>query len=182
MPGAAAFRAGRLWADPTHVAVNRLPMRSPLVPYPDAEAARAGEASPWFALARRRVALPPGSSAPRRSPTRTSTAAPTTTGWHRITVPGNWTIQGYDRPHYTNVRMPFPGPPPAVPDREPDRRLPHHVPAAAGLAGPADRAPRGRRPRAVLFVWVNGAPVGSSTDSRLAAEFDVTPYVRAGAN
>ena len=59
-PGAAAFRAGRLWADPTHVAVNRLPMRSPLVPYPDAEAARAGGPSPWVQRARRRLALPPG--------------------------------------------------------------------------------------------------------------------------
>ena len=33
-----------------------------------------------------------------------------------VTVPGNWTLQDTgDLPHYTNVQMPFPGPPPALP-------------------------------------------------------------------
>jgi len=34
------------------------------------------------------------------------------TSWDEVAVPGNWTCQGYDRPHYTNVQMPFPGDPP----------------------------------------------------------------------
>jgi beta-galactosidase len=34
----------------------------------------------------------------------------------------------------------------------------------------------------VLYVWVNGVPVGFSKDSRLPAEFDVTAQMRSGEN
>ena len=40
-----------------------------------------------------------------------------TDGWASIEVPGCWTMQGFDRPQYTNIQMPFPGPPPHVPGR-----------------------------------------------------------------
>ncbi|MFH1708477.1 MAG: sugar-binding domain-containing protein [Planctomycetota bacterium] len=37
-------------------------------------------------------------------------------GWHDIAVPGNWTVQGFDKPIYCNVQMPFANPvPPFVP-------------------------------------------------------------------
>ncbi len=40
--------------------------------------------------------------------------------WERIEVPGNWQMQGFaDKPHYTNVRMPFPQEPPRVPEENP---------------------------------------------------------------
>ena len=32
--------------------------------------------------------------------------------WDPIVVPGNWTLQGYDKPIYTNVKMPIPTAPP----------------------------------------------------------------------
>ena len=46
----------------------------------------------------------------------------------QVAVPGNWTMQDLsnangevfvDKPHYTNVQMPFDGPPPRLPDRNP---------------------------------------------------------------
>ena len=39
--------------------------------------------------------------------------------WATVEVPGCWTMQGYDFPHYTNVQMPFAGSPPDVPDLNP---------------------------------------------------------------
>ena len=39
--------------------------------------------------------------------------------WQPITVPGNWTLQGWDKPHYTNVQMPFPDTPPNPPAQNP---------------------------------------------------------------
>ncbi|NCC64852.1 MAG: hypothetical protein EOM15_09380, partial [Spirochaetia bacterium] len=27
--------------------------------------------------------------------------------WQRILVPGSWSVQGFDKPHYTNTIMPF---------------------------------------------------------------------------
>ena len=38
----------------------------------------------------------------------------------KMPVPGNWTLHGtFDRPHYTNVQMPFPEEPPRVPEKNP---------------------------------------------------------------
>ncbi len=39
-----------------------------------------------------------------------------------ITVPGNWQLQGYDYPIYTNVKYPFPCDPPSY-RKTPDRLL-----------------------------------------------------------
>ncbi len=103
--------------------------------------------------------------------------------WREIDVPGCWTMQGtFDLPHYTNVQMPFPGDPPHLPDVNPTgiyerdfdvpaqwlagRRIVLHVGAA----------------ESVLIASVNGEQVGISKDSHLAAEFDVTSLVHAGAN
>ncbi|HEX3427281.1 MAG TPA: glycoside hydrolase family 2 TIM barrel-domain containing protein, partial [Candidatus Limnocylindrales bacterium] len=104
------------------------------------------------------------------------------TEWGAAAVPGCWTMQDTsDHPQYTNVQMPFPGQPPTVPDHNPtgvyerdfeipgawrDRRIVLHVGAA----------------ESVLIVTVNGVDVGISKDSHLAAEFDVTRFVRPGTN
>ncbi|WP_199837520.1 glycoside hydrolase family 2 TIM barrel-domain containing protein [Streptomyces caniscabiei] len=110
----------------------------------------------------------------------TPDAAATDT-WRTVDVPSLWTMQeDSDRPHYTNVAMPFPEVPPQIPadnptglyrrvvevPQTPGRRTVLHVGAAAGL----------------LRVYVNGRQVGVSSDSHLAAEFDVTDYLDEGAN
>jgi beta-galactosidase len=99
-----------------------------------------------------------------------------------LAVPGCWTMQGVgDPPQYTNIQMPFPGPPPLVPDTNPTgvyrRRI--EVPAAWN----------GRRivlhvagAESVLYVEVDGEAVGMGTDSRLPQEFDLTGLVRAGSS
>ena len=98
--------------------LNRLPMRVPLVPYPDGTAACAGGASRWqlpldgrwkFRLV----------DAPDRAPAGFADADYDDRRWREIDVPGNWTTQGYDRPHYTNVIMPFGLDPPSVPAANP---------------------------------------------------------------
>ncbi|MEC3916797.1 sugar-binding domain-containing protein [Nocardia sp. CDC160] len=102
--------------------------------------------------------------------------------WSSITVPGAWTMQGFDDlPIYTNVRMPFAELPPQVPAQNPTgvhrraftvpeswagRRVVLHVGAAESL----------------LLVRVNGREIGTSTDSHLAAEFDITHALRPGGN
>jgi beta-galactosidase len=102
--------------------------------------------------------------------------------WSEAAVPGCWTMQGFDdKPHYTNVQMPFLGLPPTIPDDNPtgiyerefelpggweDRRVILHVGAA----------------ESVLIVTLNGADIGLSKDSHLAAEFDISSFVRPGPN
>jgi beta-galactosidase len=102
-----------------------------------------------------------------------------TASWAAIEVPGCWTMQGFGQPQYTNVQMPFPGPPPRVPYENPtgvyrraicipsqweDKRVVLRV-------GGAESA---------LAVHLDGRPVGMGKDSRLDQEFDLTQFLRAG--
>lgn len=103
-----------------------------------------------------------------------------TAAWDKIEVPGNWTRQGYDFPHYVNVQMPFGDTPPLVPkDRNP-----------AGLYRRTFKL-RPKAQRVVLhfggiescgFIYVNGTGVGMIKDSRTACEFDISGVVRPGEN
>ena len=169
------------WTSAELIAIGRRPMRSPLLAHPTAESARVGrESSPWFRSLdgqwRFRLYDRPGEVT-----LHDVAAGADTREWDTITVPGHWTTQGFDRPHYTNVQMPFPGRPPEVPEVSPtgvyrttfrvastwkSRRVVLNVGSA----------------ETVLYVFVNGQPVGSSTDSRLAAEFDITDSLAKGAN
>lgn len=99
-----------------------------------------------------------------------------------IQVPGNWQLQGYDRPIYTNVKYPFPCTPPMTPDKNPTGcytrafSLPErwqtdeHV---SVIFEGVDSA---------FYLWCNGQWVGYSQDSRLAAEFNLSPFLVAGEN
>jgi beta-galactosidase len=102
-----------------------------------------------------------------------------TDGWDLVEVPGCWTMQGYDRPQYTNIQMPFPGPPPHVPDVNPTGVYRRTVTLPASWEG--------RRivlhvagAETVLYVHVDGAPVAMGKDSRLPHEVDLTGVVVAG--
>ncbi|HET7473260.1 MAG TPA: glycoside hydrolase family 2 TIM barrel-domain containing protein, partial [Candidatus Limnocylindrales bacterium] len=100
--------------------------------------------------------------------------------WGEIDVPGLWTMAGFDdQPHYTNVQMPFPGFPPAVPDDNPTGIYERDV--------EVPEAWRGRRvvlhvgaAESVLIVSIDGLEIGISKDSHLAAEFDISAVAPPG--
>ncbi|MDQ1480778.1 MAG: beta-galactosidase, partial [Actinomycetota bacterium] len=157
-----AFGA-RSWTRPEATQYGRLPMTTYLE--------RAGE-----------VALDGKWSFAMRARPEAVTAddlAGATAAWATVEVPGCWTMQGFDRPQYTNVQMPFPGPPPRVPDDN-----------LTGVYRRAVTVPAdwdGQRivlhvagAESVLYVHVNGTPVGMGKDSRLPQEFDLTGIVEPG--
>lgn len=96
--------------------------------------------------------------------------------WQTVQVPSLWTMTSeVDRPFYTNVPMPFDEVPPAVPANNPVgvyRRVVDIQPEGRGRVILHVGAAEGR-----LTVAVNGRPVGTSTDSHLEAEFDITSAV-----
>jgi beta-galactosidase len=178
VPGEGALLA-RSWERPECTGIGRLPARGPLLPYPDADSARRG-GSPW-ALSldgRWRFRLV---GRPEDAPADFAEPGFDDRGWVEIDVPGAWTLQGFDRPHYTNVVMPFAADPPHVPEKNP-----------TGLYRTRFALPdafEGRRvvlcfggAESVLYAYVNGRAVGMSKGSRLPAEFDVTDCVRPGEN
>ena len=160
----------RPWADPTLLNLHRLPMHVPL-PGSGSGDARISLDGRWaFELFDTPESVPAG-----------AVQGPTPVG-RTVAVPGNWTLQDVgDLPHYTNVQMPFPGPPPALPERNP-----------TGVYRRSFTARRGwKRQQAVLHVagaesvhavYLNDAFVGYGTDSRLPSEYDLTDHLVAGVN
>ena len=108
----------RPWADPQVVSMNRLPMRTPLVPFSDVISARTQNraASPWFKSLDGKWKIKRFEDV---AEVTASSLTSDTTKWPQISVPGNWTLAGLgDLPHYTNVQMPWEGRPPSLPDRK----------------------------------------------------------------
>jgi beta-galactosidase/evolved beta-galactosidase subunit alpha len=100
--------------------------------------------------------------------------------WTDLEVPANWEMHGHGNPIYTNITYPMNSAVPAVPTGPIGcyRRT---------FAVPKMWLEHGRRVHLTLHgvesayhVWINGEEVGYNQDSRLPAEFDVTPFVKAG--
>ncbi len=103
--------------------------------------------------------------------------------WDKITVPGSWPLQGYDKPLYMNhayefkTKNPFPT---AVPDEwNPvgSYRRDFEIPASWGDKRVVIHL---GAIKSSYYVWINGKKVGYSQDSKMAAEFDITPYIKVG--
>jgi beta-galactosidase len=169
------------WENPQVFATNKLPAHIPLIPFTDPDTALRGDRdeSPYFQLLngewRFYYAENPGAV-----PEGFCQIDAASAGWDTITVPGNWTMQGYDKPIYTNVKLPIPPTPPCVPVDNP-----------TGIYQRTFTVPAkwdGRRTilcfdgvESAFYVWINGTRVGYSQGSRLPAEFDITPYITPGA-
>ncbi len=175
-----AFVFGRPWESPELTNRNRLRMRATLLPYPNAKAALKRGASPWVMSLNGmwRFAY---YTKPEAVPAEALGAAADTKGWPEIEVPGNFTMQGYSYPHYTNVQMPFKNNAPFVPDDNPTGVY------RTTFTVPADWAKRRTvlqigGAESVAYVYVNGKMAGMSKDSRLPAEFNLTPFLKEGEN
>lgn len=170
-----------IWCSPEQSASGRLPMRTTFTAAPDRKSVDAAHGEhPWrmeldgrwrFRLFDRPQDVPDavrGSSYDDRN-------------WRDVDVPGCWPMQGLDHPHYTNVRMPFDGDPPNVPDANP-----------TGVYRRKVRLPAGWHKRRVVLhiggaeslvrVHLNGVCLGFAKDSRLPSEFDLTPELQPGYN
>lgn len=170
------------WENPQVVGINKQPPHAALTPYPDKAAALAGgdgDSSLVQSLNGQWRFLYLNS--PDEVPLEAYDRAYDTLEWDEITVPGNWTMQGYDKPIYTNVKMPFRPDPPYVPQDNPTGvyRRTFEVPEY-WLEGEVFVSFGGVE--SAFYLWVNGERVGYSQGSRLPAEFNITPYVEPGEN
>jgi len=98
-----------------------------------------------------------------------------------IEVPGNWTLQGWDRPWYTNVVMPFPHKPPRVPEQNPTGWYRRTFTLPQGWQGRRTVLHLGGA-ESFAHLYLNGQEVGTAKDSRLPSEFDLSPYVQTREN
>ncbi|MCR8557247.1 DUF4981 domain-containing protein [Mucilaginibacter sp. BJC16-A38] len=113
-------------------------------------------------------------------------------GWRDIKVPSNWQVEGYGTPYYSNYTYIFKKDFPRVMSTPSVKYTAYQERNPVGsyrrnFEVPADW--NGRRifvtfdgVDAGFFLWVNGKKVGYSVNSRNAAEFDITNYVKPGSN
>ncbi|MCH2176564.1 MAG: DUF4981 domain-containing protein [Lentisphaeria bacterium] len=173
---------GRPWEQPELTSLNRLPMRATL---------------PTYANEKNALSLDPSASPhiqylngtwkfklydqPEAIEDTVLKSTFKDMAWADIQVPGNWTMQGFDKPHYTNVKMPFQDNPPLVPDENPTGvyRTNFNI----------DKSWNGRRlvlhiggGESCYYIFLNNEFVGMSKDSRLPAEFDITSKAKVGKN
>ena len=98
-----------------------------------------------------------------------------------ITVPSCWQTEGYDTCHYVNTRYTIPCDPPFVPAANPCGLYARDFNVDPTLQD-KDLFVTFEGVNSILYLWVNGEFVGMSKGSRLPAEFDITKYVKSGAN
>ncbi|MGA9639544.1 glycoside hydrolase family 2 TIM barrel-domain containing protein [Flavobacterium sp.] len=118
--------------------------------------------------------------------------------WNDIEVPSNWELKGYGQPIYTNIVYPFT---PNILDstlkydwRGPQPPLPPKIyrDNPVGSYYRDFEVPTDWNDQSVIlhfggvtsafYLWVNGKEVGYSQGSCLAAEFDITKYLKPGKN
>jgi beta-galactosidase len=174
----------RDWENPQVVGRNKQPAHATLLPFADLNAALTGERanSPFFQLLNGDWQFhfaPTPAVAPEdfHQPDFDSSK------WDTIPVPSNWQVLGYGIPRYMNPEYAF------------DKSNPPFIPQETNETGSyltTFTIPENWAERQVFIVfdgvdsafylWVNGQMVGYSQDSRLPAEFDLTPYIHAGEN
>ena len=106
--------------------------------------------------------------------------------WKTMNVPGNWELNGFGDPEYVNNgfawRGHFDQQPPAVPTKDNHvgsyRRI---IDIPANWDGKQVVAHFGSV-TSNIYLYVNGKFVGYAEDSKVAAEFDITPYLKKGKN
>ncbi|MBQ3668853.1 MAG: DUF4981 domain-containing protein [Clostridia bacterium] len=169
--------------DPNFIHINKEAPRTSFIPYPTSGAARLGirDYNPmymnlngsWSFHYFERGDCPVG--------LLTGDDELDSVTWDALDVPGNWQMQGYDIPHYTNVTYPIPLDPPYVPDETPiglycrtfeisAQQLKKRVTINfEGVSG-------------AFFVYVNGQLKGFSKVSHMPAEFDISDALEEGTN
>ncbi len=113
-------------------------------------------------------------------------------GWDEIVIPGNWQMQGYGIPIYTNIHYPFKKDPPYVTKTPPKKYTNFKLRNPVGSYRREFTLPDDWNDKNIIlhfngvksafYVWLNGKKVGYSQGSMTPAEFNITPYLNPGKN
>ncbi|MFI4911326.1 MAG: glycoside hydrolase family 2 TIM barrel-domain containing protein [Sedimentisphaeraceae bacterium JB056] len=173
------------WETPEITEINRLPMRASLYPFSTAKQALAGrtERSSFYEGLNGQWDFKYFESVEDACQfINTHLASKKKSGkWDEISVPGNWTMQGWDKPHYTNIQMPFENNPPFVPEANPTGVYRKTFELSKKWASRRTILHLGGA-ESCVYVYLNGKFVGMGKDSRLPSEFDLTSFANEGKN
>lgn len=177
---------------PEIVSVNRMPMRADAYAFENRELAekRAKEKSAYF-ISLNGTWKFNWVKDPRKRPANFFQSSFDDTKWDNFKVPANWETNGYGTPIYVNHPYEFAGRQKTGSKLDP----PYDIPEDNNPVGSYRKKiviPENWNGRQVFinlgavksafYIWVNGKKVGYSEDSKLAAEFDITKYIKRGEN
>lgn len=183
----AALAQGERWQNPAVFEINRAPMRSSFIVYPqpsDQMFVNEFVHSPLYRSVGGMWDFYWCESA-ENLPANFFRKEYDTANWDKMAVPGLWELNGYGDPIYLNVGYAW---------RSFYKNNPPYVPVEHNHVGSYRRSvdvPAEWKGKDVFMhigsatsnvtLWVNGSEVGYSQDSKLEAEFDITKYVEFGA-
>ncbi len=112
--------------------------------------------------------------------------------WKEIPVPSNWQMHGFGVPIYTNITYPFKVDPPYVMGEPDESWTSYKNRNPVGSYRRTFTVPehwKGREiflhfagVKSAFYVWINGRKVGYSQGSMTPAEFNITEFLKTGAN
>ncbi|MBQ8501492.1 MAG: DUF4981 domain-containing protein [Bacteroides sp.] len=185
LSGVASAQTFKEWQDPTVNAVNRGPMHTNYFAYESEAAAKRAvkEQSENFMTLNGTWKFHWVKDSDAR-PTDFWKLGYNDLGWGTMPVPGVWELNGYGDPIYVNVGYAW---------RNQFKNNPPHVPVEENHVGSYRReitVPASWKGKEIIahfgsvtsnmYLWVNGKYVGYSEDSKLEAEFNLTPYLKVG--
>ena len=173
------------WQDPRINAIHRAPMHTNYFAYESMELARKGikQDSENFMTLNGKWKFFWVKNADER-PTDFWETSFNDKGWKHLPVPGLWELHGYGNPIYVNAGYAwynqFQSNPPQVPmennhvgSYRREIMVPEHWKGKDIIAHFGSVTSN-------MYLWVNGKFVGYSEDSKLEAEFNLTPYLKYG--
>ncbi len=182
--------------DPELFRINREDAHATLVPYPDPKSAFEDLQNPpekrGIRVDSKYLKLLNGkwkfhlSKNPAERPVDFYKTSYDVSKWNEINVPGEWQMQGYDYPIYTNITYPWTGY---------EKPEPPHAPTIYNPVGSYKTVfsiPKEWKNREIFisfqgvesafYIWINGRFVGYSEDSFTPSEFNITKYIKTGEN
>ncbi len=174
-------------SDPEITGVNKLPQHATLMPYESFDEAKKADRyasskckllnGKWkFKLYKNYAYRPSDFAQPHYD----------AHNWDSISVPGSWTVQGYDRNQYCNVRYPWEGSEDICPPNAPTKNNPVgcylkriHINKSV-LSKRVVICFEGVE--SAFYLYVNGERVGYSESSFNRTEFDISRWLVEGSN
>jgi len=172
----------KIWQSPECISLNRLAARANLFNFSDEESARqiGKEFSPWVKKLNGSWKFQYTTS-PEKLEDDCINPMTDDKKWDDIVVPGCFNMQGYDKPHYTNVQMPWDNLPPNVPEENPTGVYRRSFELESGWAERKTLL-HFDGVESVFWVYLNGQKVGYAKDTRTSSEFDISSFLQDGEN
>jgi beta-galactosidase len=173
------------WDNPLVISQNKEKPHATMMVYPSAQLAKTADRtqSPWFQSLNGRWKFN-YSTNPGVRPADFYRVDYNDARWATIPVPSNWEVHGFGIPIYSNSAYPFSY------DRNNPRVPQDDNPVGSyrtSFAIPSNWS--GRQVYLIFdgvdsafYLWLNGEKVGYSEESRTPAEFNITRYLKPGAN